>query len=133
MPPFRLRSRSRAAEASNRDGTSKDPPKRWHTGMAPTAHMKLNHPDIDVGDRVRYMGTYGHVSAILPKVLDDAPYCVAFRTDEGFLIKVQIDPTEPISSDSDCHQMKFHHFTKEELKRKGGKKKKQKVSDGGVA
>ena len=105
-----------------RSDADKPTPSLGRRQFGHSSYRKLNDPDLFVGDRVRYWGEWGHVSAITPKVLGDAPYNVAVRTDTGSCFWVQIDPTKPISSDSDCREMHEPVFTNAELK--VGKKKK---------
>ena len=80
-----------------RSDADKPTPSLGRRQFGHSSYRKLNDPDLLVGDRVRYWGEWGHVSAITAEVLDDAPYNVAIRTDTGSLFWVQIDPTKPIS------------------------------------
>ena len=86
--------------------------------------LKLNDPELSVGDAIKYFGEYGHVSAIWgdPKS-GDHPYTVAVRRDAihqgraNPLLYVTINPVIPISSDSDCKE--FKKSTAAKLKYKG--------------
>ena len=76
------------------------------------SHLKLNDQELSVGDAIKYFGEYGHVSAIWGDPKGGLPYTVAVRRDDihkdraNLLLYVTIDPSIPISSDSDCKEFK---------------------------
>ena len=75
-------------------------------------HLKVNDQELSVGDATKYFGEYGHVSAIWGNPKGGLPYTVAVRRDDihkdraNLLLYVTIDPSIPISSDSDCKEFK---------------------------
>ena len=87
--------------------------------------LKLNDRELSVGDAIKYLGEYGHVSAIWGDPKGAYPYTVAVRRDvihqdrANLILYVTIDPVIPISSDSDCKG--FKKSTAAERKYKGKK------------
>ena len=75
-------------------------------------HLKVNDQELSVGDATKCFGEYGHVSAIWGNPKGGLPYTVAVRRDDihkdraNLLLYVTIDPSIPISSDSDCKEFK---------------------------